>query len=167
MLWPSIFKNDIIINFAYPSFKWKNNAKDVAGVTVIILGLSNINEKNIRLYIDNLERKVPVINAYLLPANKDLYIYSRTQPISGLPPMNQGNMPADGGQLLFNTKEKETLIKLEPKSEKWFKKLLTVKEHLNGRERWCLWLENITENEIKSMPEVQNIINNAREIRLK
>jgi hypothetical protein len=166
LLWPSIFKNDVIINFAYPSFKWKNNAKDVAGVTVIILGLSNINEKNIRLYIDNLEKKVPVINAYLLPANKDLYIYSRTQPISWLPPMNHGNMPADGGQLLFNTKEKETLIKLEPKSEKWFKKLLTVKEHLNGRERWCLWLENITDNEIKSMPEVQKIINNVREIRL-
>jgi hypothetical protein len=167
LIWPSIFNKNIIINFAYPSFKWKNNAKDVAGVTVIILGLSNNDEKDIRLYIDNLEKKVSVINAYLLDARRDLYIYSRSKPISWLPPMNHGNMPADGGKLLFNTEEKEQLIKLEPKSEKWFKQLLTVREHLNGRDRWCLWLENISDNEIESMPEIKKIIDSVRKIRLK
>ena len=43
LLWPSIFKLNLEINYAYTSFKWKNNAKDVAGVTVIIVSVRNKN----------------------------------------------------------------------------------------------------------------------------
>ena len=32
ILWPHLLKNNIEINFAYPSFKWTNNAKGNAGV---------------------------------------------------------------------------------------------------------------------------------------
>ena len=37
--------SDLEIFFAYQSFKWTNNAKDKAGVTVVIIGVSNINIK--------------------------------------------------------------------------------------------------------------------------
>src|SRR5690606_14181883 len=39
LLWPSILNNGIEIGFAYRSFKWVNNAKGNAGVTVIIVGI--------------------------------------------------------------------------------------------------------------------------------
>src|SRR5699024_9159539 len=43
LLWPNILGNDTEISYAYQSFKWTNNAKGNAGVTVIIVGLRNTN----------------------------------------------------------------------------------------------------------------------------
>lgn len=166
LIWPVIFNLGIEINFAYTSFKWRNSAKDIAGVTVIIVGLSNKLNSSKRLFANEIEKNIPIINAYLLPTRNDLFVYSRSTPLSWLPEMNHGNMPADGGKLLFNTDEKNKLIEIEPKSEKWFKKLITVNEHLNGRERWCLWLENISQDEIDLMPKVKSIIEDVRQIRL-
>lgn len=40
ILWPQIFKMSIEISFGYQSFKWANNAKRNAGVTVSIIGLA-------------------------------------------------------------------------------------------------------------------------------
>ena len=52
MLWQPIFNMDIIISFAYQSFKWTNNAKNKAGVTCVIIGLcSSNNTKERQLYI--------------------------------------------------------------------------------------------------------------------
>jgi type II restriction/modification system DNA methylase subunit YeeA len=68
LLWPSIFKLDVEIQFAHLSFKWTNNAKGNAGVTVAIIGLANKIKKQKLIYVDGLERKVSNINAYLLDA---------------------------------------------------------------------------------------------------
>jgi len=163
LLWPKIFEMNMNIFFAYTSFKWKNNAKGQAGVTVIIVGLSNIKTGYSKLFTNTLIRNANEINAYLIPGHKNFSVYSRSQPLSALPKMNHGNMPADNGEFLFSTDRKNQFILEEPKSEKWFKKLLTTKEHLNGRERWCLWLEGITQKEIDEMPLVKNVIDNVRE----
>jgi len=50
LLWPHLFNKNLKINFAYPSFKWTNNAKGNAGVTVIILGLCLNNNKKSTLF---------------------------------------------------------------------------------------------------------------------
>jgi hypothetical protein len=42
LIWPSIFKNGIEIDFAVQSFKWTNNAKSNAAVIVIVVGLRNV-----------------------------------------------------------------------------------------------------------------------------
>ncbi len=42
LTWTRVLKNDLEICFAHQSFKWKNNAKSNAGVTVVIIGLGNI-----------------------------------------------------------------------------------------------------------------------------
>lgn len=75
-------------------------------------------------------------------------------------------MPADGGKLLFDTIEKEQFIKNEPKSEKWFKRLISAREHLNGRDRWCLWLEEASDEELLNLPKLQILINEVKKIRL-
>ncbi|TBR36397.1 class I SAM-dependent DNA methyltransferase, partial [Marinomonas agarivorans] len=46
-LWPLIFNSGPEIDFAYTSFRWKNLASHNAGVTVVIVGISN-SSKNIR-----------------------------------------------------------------------------------------------------------------------
>lgn len=51
LLWPSILnKTNASISFAYPSFKWINSAKNKAGVTVVIIGLSDEKNNNEKKY---------------------------------------------------------------------------------------------------------------------
>ena len=47
ILWPLLFGKNYKINFAHTSFKWANLASHNAGVTVIIVGISN-QQKNIK-----------------------------------------------------------------------------------------------------------------------
>ena len=63
-----IFLSDKIeIDFAYQSFKWTNNAKGNAGVTVIIIGLRNISNKDLNIFsIINLNKVAKNINPYLV-----------------------------------------------------------------------------------------------------
>jgi len=165
LLWDRILRLNIEIGFAYPSFKWTNNAKGNAGVTVIIVGLRNISNDNKYLFQDSIKRQAKNINPYLLDASNTV-ITSKTTSISRLPKINHGNMPADGGKLLFDTKEKEAFISKEPKAEKWFKRLVSAKEHLNGRDRWCLWLEDISNEELSNLPRVKEIVEEVEVIRL-
>src|SRR5690554_1360804 len=109
LLWNRILNLNIEIDFAYPSFKWTNNAKGNAGVTVIIVGLRNISNNNKYLFQDSIKRQAKNINPYLLDASNTV-ITSKTSSISKLPKINHGNMPADGGKLLFDNQEKDDFI---------------------------------------------------------
>jgi len=42
LLWPYLFELNVEIFFAHTSFKWQNNAKYNAGVTVVIIGLNQL-----------------------------------------------------------------------------------------------------------------------------
>lgn len=167
LLWPSIFESGIKILFAYTSFKWTNNAKGNAGVSVIILGLSNVGvSQTPTLFIGNVKKDVENINAYLIPFKSNIFVHQQNNPISKLPKINHGNMPADDGRFLFDTVAKNAFVKKEPQAEKWFKKLVSAREYLNGRERWCLWLENITRKELDELKEVKKVVEDVRIIRL-
>lgn len=165
LLWERTLIDKIEICFAYPSFKWTNNAKGNAGVTVIIVGLRNNSKEKKFLFQNNIKREVKNINSYLLDAS-NITITSKTKSISNLAKINHGNMPADGGKLLFDTKSKNEFLILEPESKKWFKRLISAKEHLNGRERWCLWLEDISNAEFELLPNVKKVVDEVEIIRL-
>ena len=165
LTWPRILNDNIEISFAHQSFKWTNNAIGNAGVTVIILGLRNKSTKPKYLYNNNIRREAKNVNAYLLDV-QDIYINSLNQPLSKFPPMNFGNMPADGGYLLFTDEEKVSFIEKEPNSEKWFKELISAHEFLNGKKRYCLWLEDLDKEELNDMPNVKERVNKVYNERL-
>ena len=165
LTWPRVLRDDLEICFAHQSFKWQNNAKANANVIVVIIGLANISKDKKYLYNQNFKHQVENINPYLASGNT-VYVYSQNKAISKLPELNFGNMPADGGKLLFTTEEKNEFIQNEANSEKWFKKLLSAHEFLNGKERWCLWLEEIKPSEILAMPLVAKRVEELKEIRL-
>ncbi|MFD0837110.1 class I SAM-dependent DNA methyltransferase [Mariniflexile aquimaris] len=165
LTWPRILDKTIEIGFAHSSFKWTNNAKGNAGVTVIILNLRNVSSNQKLIYINGLEKKANNINAYLLDS-KDVYIKSNSNSISKFPKMNFGNMPADSGLLLFNSQEKDDFLKREVSAKKWMFELISADEFLNGKKRWCLWLEGIKDNELMSMPLVRERIKKLKEVRL-
>lgn len=165
LLWERILVNNVEISFAHTSFKWNNNAKYNAAVTVAIVGLTAHPRKK---YIYTGEQCIQVqnISPYLFPG-KTLFIKSTSRPLcKDIPTMNFGNMPADGGQLLFSTEEKEEFIRQEPISKQYFKQIFGSEEFINGKERWCLWLYGHESSEFNQYPLLKERIDKLREIRL-
>lgn len=171
MLWPRILEKNLAIRFAYPTFAWKNQAKQNAAVHVVVIGVANstdIKEKTLfRVGKDEVTFKVEAknISPYLLEGG-DTLVSSRGKPICQVSEMVYGNKPVDGGHLLLTTAEKDQLLVSEPQAAKWIKRLLGAQEFINGKERWCLWLVEATQEEIEAMPLVQQRVEAVRATRL-
>lgn len=172
VLWGEMLNRyKITIHFAHKTFKWTNEAKGNAAVYVIITGFANFNTKNKVLFdYEDIKGKATVtsaknINPYLVDA-PNLLITKKIKPISDVPVMNFGNMPLDGGNLLFTDNEKKEFEKKEPKAEKFFLPLISAKEFLNNKKRWCLWLVDASPKELKSMKEVFKRIVAVKKFRL-
>lgn len=164
LTWPRILNEYIEIGFAYQSFKWTNNAKGNAGVTVIILGLRNKTEKPKYLFFDNLKKEAKNINAYLLNS-ADIYIFGRTKPLAKFPAMLFGNMPNDGGNLLFNETEYKNFIAKYPKNKDCIKKFIGASEFLDGHMRYTLFVNQI--DDVKDNVEIKERFQKVYEHRIK
>jgi type II restriction/modification system DNA methylase subunit YeeA len=151
--WSNIISSNIEIDFAHQSFKWTNNAKGNAGVTVIIVGLRNLSNSPKYLFNDNFKKVARNINPYLLDGSNSI-IVGRTKPISSFPQMKFGNKPNDGGGLIFSVDEYEQLIKEYPKAKEFTKILLGSSEFIRGNKRYCLWIEDIQLEEAIRIPEI-------------
>lgn len=141
LLWPRILNENIEISFAHQSFKWVNNAKGNAGVTVIILGLRNKSNRPKYLFKDNIRKEAKNINAYLLDG-ADIIIEGKTKSISNLPVMVLGNAPKDGGNLLMSELEKDEILNSGIPTE-LIKKYVGSYEFINNIDKYCLWLTDI------------------------
>ncbi len=170
-LWNELFKYHIKIHFAYRSFKWSNEARNNAGVHVVIIGFSNFNIDNKKIYeydfVSDTTHLLETtnINPYLVDG-KDSYIVRRTNPICQVPRMVWGNKPVDGGNLIIEDSELSDFLKNEPKAIKFIKQLMGAEELLHNKKRWCLWLVNANPNEIKEMPLVMERIRATKQVRL-
>lgn len=166
LLWKRVLKDGLIINFAYKSFKWQNNAKYNAAVICVIVGVSS--EKNIskRLLFEDTKCKEVKNISPLLMDGPTVFVKSETTPICpGYPQMNFGNMPADGGKLILSTEEKNELISREPNAAKFIKPLIGAEDFINGKQRWCIWLYGENEKEYMSIPDFKKRIVDLRVIR--
>lgn len=164
LLWKRILRNGVEISFAHTSFKWSNNAKHNAAVTVAIVGIT-AHKRPKYLFTGDKVMTVDNITAYLFPG-KDIFVESVSRPLSpGIPQMNFGNMPADGGMLLFSTTEKNDFISKEPSSVDYFRQIYGSDEFINGKERWALWLYGKESSDFLNQPLITDRINKLRKIR--
>lgn len=169
-LWPSIFELGLSIHIAYPTFTWENNARDKAAVHVVIIGLSG--QSKIRQLYQQIEGRwhsklVSNISPYLVEGN-NIAVVPRSKPIiKNVPPLLFGNKPTEGGNLMMNRVERDALLSKEPQAAPWIKRVLGADELLNGLERWCLWLVDITDTELQSMPYVYERVQKVAEMRRK
>jgi hypothetical protein len=173
ILWKEmVFNYNIVIHFAHRTFKWTNEAKGNAAVYCVIIGFANFDSsKKIIFNYENIkgepeEWTVKTINPYLVEA-KNVFIERRQKPISNVPEMNFGNMPADGGEFLFTDNEKNEFVLTEPQSETLFKPFISAFEFINNRKRWCLWLQDIEPGKLKSLKHVLQRVENVQKIREK
>ncbi len=171
ILWNEMFnKYNMNIHFAHRTFRWDNEAKGKAAVHVIIVGFQHKNTSNKKLYdyqdITGEPQLIRVKNiAPYLVESGNIVIVKRRTPISNVPNISFGSMPNDGGNLLLTDDEKDELLLNEPNAEKWIKPLLSAREFLNGKNRWCLWLEGIKPKELRSLKLVSERVEKVRQQR--
>ena len=164
LLWPEIYKCDLCIHFAHTSFKWTNNAKYNAGVTCVIVGVSDKEIKNKRLFHEDSYNTVEHINPYLSAAN-EVIVYKRTNALSVFPRIYFGSMPNDGGFLLLDAKEKELLIQADIRASSFIRSFCGSKDYINGDKRYCLWITEETKDEAYDMPLIKERIDSCEKNR--
>jgi len=172
VLWGATFNEfKIKIHFAHSTFRWSNEAKGKAAVYCVIAGFANYDTKTKKLYSYSDVNGEPTeiicknINPYLVDAD-DTVVLRRSKPVCDVPKMSFGNMPLDGGNLIINDEDLIEFINKEPKARKVILPLISAKEFLNRKNRWCLWLEDISPTDLKSMPLVMKRVQAVKEFRL-
>ena len=149
VLWPYIFEYDVEISHAYTSFKWSNNAKNRAGVSCVIIELSD-KRKNRAKRIVSEHHIIPsnYISPYLIP-NNDVIIKGQEKPYcKEMPPIMIGNAPVDDGYLILNEKEYSDFVLESPELLKYIKRFSGAGDYLKGCIRYCFWFTN-------AIPEMQ------------
>ena len=164
-LWPIIYSKNLEIIFAYTPFAWSNNAKDKAGVSVSIIGISIVNQLKKRIFNGNLQSIVDNINPYLIPA-RNIMISQRLSVLSQLPSMITGNSPYDNNFLRFDDKFKSEFLTNYPNSISVIKRIIGAEELLNSTLKWCFWITNDQLDFANSFEEIKQRIENNREFRL-
>lgn len=141
LIWPHIFSKKLEIFFAYQPFKWTNNAKNQAGVTVVIIGVRNESNNSKYIWSNDTYKKSKNISPYLIDASS-VYMQQRNDPLSSLPKMILGSSGFDGGHLLLSLAEKEEFISNDSSAEKYIRRFMSGSDFLKGTERYCLWIND-------------------------
>lgn len=164
LLWPHISNQNLEIFFAHQAFKWTNNAKGNAGVTVVIIGLQNKSNSEKIIFRDSIANKAKNISPYLT-SGSDLILSRRSSSVSGLPKMLKGNQPTDGGNFILTTEEKESLCNSYPQAAPLVKRYYGSQEFIKGQVRWCLWIQDNDLELAVSIPPIKNRIRLVGQVR--
>lgn len=166
MLWGHIFDLGLTIFFAHTSFKWSNNAKHNAGVTCAIVGVASQYTGLRKLYNEREIRLVQNINPYL-SEGANLIVRKNYTPPTGLPKMNFGCMPYDGGNLLMTEQENEEFCALYPQDVDLVKRLCGSYEFINKVNRYCFWIDDADLPRALANPYIAARIERTKQVRLK
>ncbi len=143
VLWPILFEEGQEVSFAHTSFKWSNLASNNAGVTVVIIGISNSAPQDRVIYTadrdgNTISLTTKSISPYLAPGKK-VFVQSRGKPISDLPEMLLGNFAKDGGHLLL---DRNAVKELDPSVLKFIRPMFGGQEFIKSQARYCIWVEH-------------------------
>ena len=165
LMFPMIFEMGLEIGYAYRSFKWENNAKHNAGVTVVVISLRNVANKIKYLYSEHVRTQVTNINGYLIDAD-NVFISRRKQPLTEyLPAMNFGSMPRDGGNLILSETDLRDLKNTDPQAERFVKSYCGAKDYIDGNQRYCLWIADNQAQEAQASPWISRRLRAVSEYR--
>ncbi|MBR1128425.1 class I SAM-dependent DNA methyltransferase [Bradyrhizobium iriomotense] len=170
ILWPLIIQTGHQIAFAHTSFKWANLASNKAGVTVVIVGISNHPPRVRRLFslVDDgsvLVREAGNINPYLVDG-PNLFVEPSDNVLGAMSKMDNGNKAVDGGHLLLEPNEVLALSLTEEQRAKIIRRFVGSLEAINGKIRYCIWIPDDAREFAYSIPVIRSRIELVREERL-
>ena len=166
-LWPALFdRYGLDIVFAHRTFAWGSDARGVAHVHVVIIGMSDRNsalsERRLFAYEtladDSQEIQVSAISPYLIDVGRlddaHLVVQRRRTPIADFPKIGVGTKPVDGGHYLFGEEEREAFIAREPRAASLLRPFLGGHEYINNKKRWILHVSGESPSLLRSLPNV-------------
>lgn len=170
IFWPLLFAQECQIAFAHTSFKWANLAAHNAGVTVVVVGISNrpFHPRSLFELSDEgetIERQCEHINAYLV-AGPDVVVEKASRPLHEQAEMNFGNKPVDGGHLLMSRGEVGSLELSAKQRARLVRRIVGSAEFIRGLQRYCLWITDCHMVEAQSVPGIARRIERVRAMRL-
>lgn len=174
-LFGPLFRDGWRIKFAYRTFPWKSEATGKAAVHCVITGFtrSEVPEKRSVRVFDydwstrrTVEQKsVHSLNAYLVSDGPNVLVKDRSKPLSSLiPAAVRGSQSTDDGNLIVKV-EDYPVVAADPVAARYLRPFVGAKELIQGLERWCLWLEAASEEEIASSPVLSARVEKNREWR--
>ena len=177
-LWPILFdRYKLDIAFAHRTFAWGSDARGMAHVHVVIIGLTKRDDapREKRLFSYDHPKGEPheslyaALSPYLFDAgglaNPRIVVKSEHRPINEFRRLKTGVQMIDNGILTFSEEEKEAFIKSEPMASKFFRRYIGGDEFINGFHRWILYLREATPTELRQLPMVAKRIAEVRAYR--
>jgi hypothetical protein len=174
-LFAPLFRDGWRIKFAYRTFPWVSEAAGKAAVHCVITGFTRSaapeKSRTVRVFdYDWSTRRtveqepVHALNAYLVEG-PNVLAEKRSKPLSSLiPEVVRGSQPTDGGNLIVEV-EDYPVVAADPVAVRYLRPFVGAKELVQGLERWCLWLEDASEEEIASSPVLSARVEANREWR--
>ena len=174
-LWPVLFDRcGLEIAFAHRTFAWGSDARGMARVHVVILGLDRRgkepHEKRLFSYPDingdPEETRHPALSPYLFDAgglaDPHLTVREESAPVNGMRKLIIGSKPIDGGHYIFSAGQRAAFLEAEPGAEPFLRPFVGAREYLQGGERWILALHGATPDVLARLPRVRERIASVR-----
>ena len=171
-LWtPLIERYQIKINFAHQTFRWDSEADDKAHVFVVIISISQQQEKSYLYTYENPD------SAAIKIAAKNISPYlrdERTVIVKSLGKakfspysLTTGNKATDDQQFQLTPKEKDTLIKQTPELKPYIRPYIGARDFLHNTEitRYCLWLKDAPLSVLAKNKEVMRRLDHIKTFR--
>ena len=178
-LWPLLFgRFKLDIAFAHRTFAWGSDARGMAHVHVVIIGLAKRDAalRETRLFSYDTPNSEPhesqhaALSPYLFDASgltdSRIVVKEESKQINGLPKLIIGSKPIDGGHYIFNADERSAFLKEEPNAEPYLHPFVGSREFLQGGERWILYLADTAPKVLRTLPKVRERITAVRAYRL-
>lgn len=177
-LWPILFdRHGLEISFAHRTFNWFSEARGKAHVHVVIVGLAHRDyepaEKRLFSYPDikgdPVESRHVALTAYLFDArgvaNRHLVVKEESRPINGAGRVIIGSKPIDGGYLIFDVRERNELLSVEPEAAEYLRPYLGAQEFINGGIRWVAALQSAPPERLRQLPKLMERVALVRQFR--
>jgi hypothetical protein len=178
-VWPALLdRYQLEIAFAHRTFAWGSDARGVAHVHCVIIGLAKRDAapSDRRLFSYDSQDAEPTetlhraLSPYLFDAsrlaNPHLVVTRTRQPGGSMPPIRVGSKPVDGGYFIMDGAERAAFVRSEPASAPLIRPYVGSNEHINGGDRWIVCLHGVAPNEVRAMPKVREVVENVRLYRL-
>ena len=179
-LWPLLFDRYALeIAFAHRTFAWGSDARGMAHVHVIIIGLTKqgdvSREKRLFSYetvtSEPHESRHAALSPYLFDASgltdPRIVVKESSQSLNGLPALLSGSQPIDDGNYIFKVDERAAFLQEEPNAEQYLRPFVGSREFLQGGERWILALQDANPADLRAMPKVVERMQAVRAFRAK
>lgn len=172
-LFKPLFSEGWRIRFAHKTFAWNAQSTDNANVHVVIVGMDKQSDKILQPVLYSYEKinseptktLVSHINPYLIEES-DIFVEKRTKMLSkDLQPSAFGSKPADGGNLILNTREEYDEAIKDPIAAKYVRPFRMGKELINNIERWCLWLVDAEPAEMRESKFISRRVEKVSKMR--